>query len=254
MKKKYITKSLLSLILFISFLITAKAQIRFVEVNTANNTAIIKNFGGSTINISTYQLCDFPTYPVLNTLSVISGSLNLSSGSEVEIDFSSAITLNTTDGELGLYINGPFGTASNMRDYIQWGSSPHTRENVANTAGIWTSGDFISVASPYEYTGNGTSENGESFWGSVLGIEDIEKNISFNISPNPVTSNLNIQLSNSLTNGNIKVFDILGKQILTKEFNSNNLTQLNVSNLSKGMYLVKVSSGENIQTKRFIKQ
>ena len=77
---------------------------------------------------------------------------------------------------------------------------------------------------------------------------------TFNISPNPATTILNIQLSKSLTNGNITVFDILGKQILIKEFNSNNLTKLNVSNLSKGMYLVKVSSGENIQTKRFIKE
>ena len=65
---------------------------------------------------------------------------------------------------------------------------------------------------------------------------------------------LNVKLSKRLTNGNIKVFDIVGKQILTKEFKSNNLTRINVSNLSKGMYLVKVTSGENTQTKRFIKE
>ncbi len=43
-------------------------------------------------------------------------------------------------------------------------------------------------------------------------------------------------------------------KILTKELIPNNLTQINVSNLSKGMYLVKVTSGENVVTKRFIKE
>ena len=89
---------------------------------------------------------------------------------------------------------------------------------------------------------------------AILGIEDLKNNITFNISPNPVTTILNIQFSKNLTNGNIKVFDLLGKQILTKEISSNNLTQLNVSNLSKGMYLVKVTSGKNVQTKRFLKE
>jgi len=77
---------------------------------------------------------------------------------------------------------------------------------------------------------------------------------SFTISPNPVTSILNIKMSKNFIAGNIKVFDILGKQILTIELNPNNLTRINVSNLSNGMYLVKVTSGENTQTKRFIKE
>ena len=47
---------------------------------------------------------------------------------------------------------------------------------------------------------------------------------------------------------------MLGKQVITQEINANNQAQIYVSNISKGIYLVKVSSGENTQTKRFIKQ
>jgi len=252
MKKKYIIKSALTLLftLFISFHIIA--QIKIVQVDPTNEAITIHNYGGSSVDISSYYLCNFPDYKIVSGMSIISGLTMLDSGADLIV--TSTVVLDEADGELGLYLNNSnFSISANMVDYMQWGSANHNRESVGVSAGVWLVGDFVNVTPPYEYTGDG-SEIGDAFWDTVLGTEDFEKNISFSISPNPVTSNLNIELSKSLTNGNIKVFDILGKQILTKKFNSNNLAQLNVSNLSKGMYILKVSSGENVQTKRFIKK
>ena len=252
MKKNYILKSFLTLLFTAFIFLQTNAQVKITHVDPATETVTLHNFGGSTVNVSTYYLCNFPDYKIVSGMSVISGTTMLTSGADLTV--TSTVILDDADGELGLYLNNSnFGSFPNMVDYMQWGFANHFRESVGVDAGVWLVGDFVNVTPPYEYTGNG-SQIGDAFWSTVLGIEDFENNLSFTISPNPTTTILNIQLSKSLTNGTIKVFDILGKQILTKELSPNNLTQINISNLSKGMYLIKVSSGENTQTRRFIKQ
>ncbi len=155
-------------------------------------------------------------------------------------------------------------------DTVRWtwtDASSHTVENDAGSTEIFNSGTITGNGLTYSYTFTleGTnpyfcgihgdvSMSGTITVNAVLGIEDFKNIISFSISPNPVTSILNIQLSKNIVDGNVTIFDILGKQILVKRLNQNNLTQVNVSNLSKGMYLVKVSSRNNTQTKRFIKE
>lgn len=252
MKKKYLFKFILTLLFTAFIFVQINAQIRIVQVDPATEVVTIHNYGSTTVDISGYFFCQYPIYFQVSSMTVNSGSTMLAAGADVTI--TSLVNFGNTDGEFGLYTaaGSPLFT-SNMVDYLQWGSSGHVREPVAVSAGIWTSGTFISAAPPFQYTGDG-SQNGVAFWDTVLGIEDFKNNISFSISPNPVTSILNIRLSKNIVDGNITIFDILGKQILVKKLNQNNLTQLNVSNLSKGMYIVKVSSRENTQTKRFIKE
>ena len=155
-------------------------------------------------------------------------------------------------------------------DTVRWtwtDALPHTVENDAGSTETFDSGTLTGNGMTYSYTFllEGTNpyfcgiHGAPSMSGTItvdapLGIEDFKNNITFNISPNPVNSILNIQLSKNIVDGNVTIFDILGKQILVKRLNQNNLTQINVSNLSKGMYLVKVSSRNNTQTKRFIKE
>ena len=215
MRQNYNIKTFIILCILLISITIVNAQIRFVEVNPSTNIVKIKNFGSSTINISNYQLCDFPLYPALNTLTVTNGSLNLSGGADVTLDISGSITMNTSNGELGLYISSPFGTASNMRDYIQWGSSPHTRENVANTASIWVAGTFISSAAslPYIYTGDGTTtQDGVNFWDPTLSNEDFKIGV-FSMSPNPTSSLLYLKFSNIINNGSINIYTILGENV-----------------------------------------
>jgi len=254
MKKKYVITSFLTLVIATLFSAPSFAQVRITQVDPSTNVVTIHNYGGSTVDISNYYFCQWPIYLQIqaDAMTVNSGSLNLAA--EDDVNITSLVNFGISDGEFGLYTAAAWpGFTTNMVDYLEWGTSGHVREPVAVAAGIWSAGTTITVPAPYEYTGDGT-QNGVTFWGTVLGVGDFENKIVFNISPNPVTSILNIQLSKNIIDGNIKVFDILGKQILTKELNPNNLTRINVSNLSNGMYLVKVTSGENTQTKRFIKE
>lgn len=70
--------------------------------------------------------------------------------------------------------------------------------------------------------------------------------------PNPTTSMLNFNSIETIKE--IIVYDLLGNQVLVKSTNGNELS-LDVSNLSKGMYLVKFINAENNQTiRKFIKK
>lgn len=91
-------------------------------------------------------------------------------------------------------------------------------------------------------------------------IETISKNDGdlfqdgrFIITPNPSKDKLNIRLPKTSQNMTLEVYDVLGKRI-----HKSTITQLkasvDVSSWKTGVYLVKVSSDKETQTKRFVKQ
>lgn len=245
-------KSISLLIMLFGIIFNINGQIRFTEVNTSTESITIKNFGNSSVDISTYQLCVYPSYGALDPMTT--NSLSLAAGASVT--FTSTINLPGANGELGLYISSPFGTASNMRDYIQWGSSPHQRESVANATSpkIWEAGTFISPSAtiPYQYTGDGSSlQNGVAYWDPTLSSEDFSIS-RFSLSPNPSNAIVRVDLSSSITQGTIKTYNVLGKQVYSSDKISN--TKIDVSSWSEGVYFVQVSSLGNTKTKRFVKQ
>jgi surface protein len=74
--------------------------------------------------------------------------------------------------------------------------------------------------------------------------------VSLKIYPNPVLSILNIKVDNNLINQPYNVFDSLGRVILKGNINDVD-TSINVEQLSKGVYYLKVS--DNIASK-FVKE
>lgn len=90
---------------------------------------------------------------------------------------------------------------------------------------------------------------------NVLSNDDFQLNpVGFSITPNPSDTSLNLNITyNSSRNYNMEVYDVLGKQIFRGQLNSEN-TSIDVSNWRQGVYLVKLSSDEFTETKRFIKQ
>ncbi len=75
-----------------------------------------------------------------------------------------------------------------------------------------------------------------------LNIASFKKN-DITIYPNPTTNILNIK-TDEITNFNIELYDILGKQIS----NYKNQKTIDISNLTEGMYFIKVIDLENNQT------
>jgi hypothetical protein len=138
--------------------LSVSGQIVINEIRASDSAVELLNTGGSTVNISTYWLCRFPNYSQLSSLTGICGDLNLAPGGLVTVDLN--YVLNPTDDELGLYTAADFENPGAIVDYVEWGSSGHTRSTVAVAALIWTDGDFVpswNECASLEYDGSGDS-------------------------------------------------------------------------------------------------
>ena len=74
---------------------------------------------------------------------------------------------------------------------------------------------------------------------------------NFEYHPNPVTNSLNLSYNKEISN--VDVFNLLGQKVISKVINANE-TQVDMSNLAKGAYTVKVTSDNQIKTIKIIKQ
>jgi hypothetical protein len=78
-------------------------------------------------------------------------------------------------------------------------------------------------------------------------------NLKFEMFPNPTSDYLNIQLPNNIITASVGIYDIVGKQVLLTEIDKYN-HNLNVSELSKGVYIVRLISQGKTGLRKLIKQ
>tara|TARA_R100001369_G_C3317041_1_gene168293 strand:+ start:412 stop:1167 length:756 start_codon:yes stop_codon:yes gene_type:complete len=250
MKTNYTLKATLMFIILTLGLTNLSAQenVRIFKLDPATNSVTLKNFGDANATISGYWFCNRPSYaPVNGMTSVVTLSPN------EEINLASPVNFPVSSGEFGLYSSSGFGSSDAMLDYIQWGTgnSGSSRESVAVAAGLWVADTFVTASPPFQYGGDGT-QNGVANW-NTLGLDYFEQENNLKLYPNPTTTTLNIEIQNTISNGTLEVYDVLGKQIFNQTISSNNTLQIDVANWNTGLFLIKISSDNKIITKRFIK-
>ncbi len=77
----------------------------------------------------------------------------------------------------------------------------------------------------------------------------------FNLFPNPASNYVNIRLARLSENQKAEIYDINGKLLKAMTLNKNNTNhEIDVSYLSKGIYLVKVGQGDSSRTEKLIIQ
>jgi len=76
-------------------------------------------------------------------------------------------------------------------------------------------------------------------------------NANFSYYPNPVKNTLNLSYNQEISN--VEVFNLLGQKVSSNVINAN-AAQIDMSNLSKGAYIVKVSSNNQLKTIKVIKE
>lgn len=70
--------------------------------------------------------------------------------------------------------------------------------------------------------------------------------------PNPVTSQLTIQIQSSFVNSNYTIVDFNGKEVLTGKVSSSEIN-INIQDLPKGAYFFNVETASNVLSKVFVK-
>lgn len=76
---------------------------------------------------------------------------------------------------------------------------------------------------------------------------------SVSIYPNPATDVLNLSSIGSDISS-VQIVDLNGRQVIAKSFSNVSEAQINVNELSTGMYLINITSGDKTVTKKFLKQ
>ncbi|CDF78750.1 hypothetical protein containing pectin lyase fold [Formosa agariphila KMM 3901] len=86
----------------------------------------------------------------------------------------------------------------------------------------------------------------------TLSVDKVEKDLGFSIYPNPVNDIIFIKNS-QIREFDITVFDLNGRVLLYKSVSTTE-TNIDVSSLATGLYLIKVKSGVSEFTQRILKQ
>jgi hypothetical protein len=88
---------------------------------------------------------------------------------------------------------------------------------------------------------------------SITGIKEQNLTSDFILAPNPTNEMLTINLKHN-GKAKIEVIDALGKVLISEDYKEFKQSTINVNYLSPGIYFVKISSGDNTTTKKFIKE
>lgn len=84
------------------------------------------------------------------------------------------------------------------------------------------------------------------------GLENNE--INSRIFPNPFDKNLTIQLDNNVTDLNVSLYSLIGETVYTNDFNGTNQVDLNLENVKKGIYLLRIKADNKLITKKIVKE
>ncbi|NND63887.1 MAG: T9SS type A sorting domain-containing protein, partial [Flavobacteriaceae bacterium] len=85
------------------------------------------------------------------------------------------------------------------------------------------------------------------FFDGVLGVND-EDNNRFSMYPNPANNTVNIA-STEAGSKLVAVYDVLGKLVINTELNTDTL---DISRLTSGVYIVKITQGNATSTKKLV--
>jgi len=87
---------------------------------------------------------------------------------------------------------------------------------------------------------------------TTTGINEIAGENGINIYPNPAKGEFTITLNAALLNAQVVIFNVLGENVFEINISNELKTEINLKNISAGMYFVKVSDGEKQYTKKLI--
>ena len=83
--------------------------------------------------------------------------------------------------------------------------------------------------------------------------QSVNPKFTLNLFPNPAGDQLNVWVEGVDKKAEIKIYDLMGKLVM-QQGSSNTLTQLNISRLSAGFYLVHVNDGKETRSAKFVKK
>lgn len=152
---------------------------------------------------------------------------------------SNALTVNFTDTSLG-------GTS------WFWDFGDGTTSTLQNPSHTFATAGNYSVALYVENLNKSWDEISNPITLSTMGLADNTKEL-FQLYPNPSNSIVTISLSKSASKVSYQIIDYSGKIVLEQELSDSQLFNVNVENLSTGLYFIKITMNETVGFAKIIK-
>jgi hypothetical protein len=104
---------------------------------------------------------------------------------------------------------------------------------------------------------NGTNRNALNAakidFTQLLSTTNIVSKTEFSVSPNPANDYIKINDIQLSFGDKVSIYNMNGQLLINKELNADT-TEINVSSLPSGMFLIKIKTDDGTQTKKFIKE
>ena len=227
----------------------------YVEGSSTNKALEIANFTGSSVSLSNYTLklafnansfttvYNFPNTSIANgDVFVIANSGLDSSCQPQQDDVNNGITSFNGNDAIGLFKNDILidiiGIEGDGNDFAE-NVTLVRKESVEFPTTTYNSAEW-NILPQNDCTGLGSHSQ-------VLNIESFETD-TIKIYPNPLSGNILNVRSNS--NLDFEVFSILGKKVTEGQILN---SQIDFSNLNKGIYLIKFTSDKKSKTYKLVR-
>ena len=193
--------------------------------------------------------CANPTTATSNTITI-----NVTSNIQASISISVSPSNIINQGD-----NATF-TATNTNSvpspFYQWklnNINVGTNSNIYSNSNLLNGDQIKCILSSSSSCVTGSPATSNTITMTITtGISDFDFNNEIKIYPNPVKNKLIVQFEN-FKNFEIKLVNVLGKEIYNQKI-SNEKTEINLSEYSKGIYFLIVDTGEGIFRKKIFVQ
>lgn len=253
-------KKTLQSLLILAFVLTAsysQAQIRIKLVDSDNGQVWITNFGSAAVDITGYRFAHKGNYPALSSLTLVGGGAIIGP-SNTRIITGFTFASHTVGSDVALFVpgssNADFTNPAKMVDFMQYGSAGNPTESVAVSKGIWGAGTFVTGLPSFNYSGNGSTDNGVTFWlGNPSGVDENVLNNKVSVYPNPTSNILHVDITNHNIISSYKLINMLGEIVLEgSNVKSLNYFTIDVSNVAKGNYALQLNSADKVEVEKII--
>jgi Secretion system C-terminal sorting domain len=145
-------------------------------------------------------------------------------------------------------------TSSVATDFITISNAAGTTAIVFGTTPVtWTSnvdGDIRFYTHISDQCGTQNTDRTRAISCPNLATDTFD-NANFTFRPNPVVDVLNLQYNKAITS--VSVYNIVGQEVIAKTVNAN-MSQVDMSALPSGTYMVKVTSNNEVKTIKVVKE
>jgi photosystem II stability/assembly factor-like uncharacterized protein len=153
-----------------------------------------------------------------------------------------------TDANTG-YAVGDSGTILRTSN----GGTDWTIQNSGTSSNL-TSVFFTDANTGYAVGDSGVILKTTNGGGSTTGIANQTQIVnSLKIYPNPASDKITVEISSNPSKSELSILNINGQELITGQITESR-TQLDISNLSEGVYFVRLTGEKTVQLGKFVKQ